>query len=211
MMAALYVILSHTTTGMGKLIRTFTRSQYNHVSLTLNEDLSGIVSFARVCIDTPLRGGYVTEPAERFLYTGEPVPVRIFRVDISEEKAQRLQNLFLLAGQQDRGLLYNHFAAFTTLLHLPCHICGAYTCLSFASAVLGKSYRTLQELEQDLAPFEIFHGDLRQRCQDSGDRTNLYFTHRGFLRGTKDTAAHSLSLLARALHPRSFDDPLSNI
>ena len=210
-MADLYVILSRTTTGMGKLIRTFTRSHYNHVSLTLHQDLSGIVSFARVCIDTPLRGGYVTEPVERFLYTGEPVPVRIFRLEISEEKSQQLQQLFALAGHHDKGLLYNHFAAFTTLLHLPCPVCGAYTCLSFASAVLGKSYRTLQELEQELEPFEVFHGDLRQRCQDSGDRTNLYFTRRGFLQGTKDTAAHSLNLLDRVLRPRSFDDPLAKI
>lgn len=210
-MAYLYVLLSCTTTGVGKMIRTCTGSRYNHVSLTLNEDLSGIVSFARLSIDTPLNAGYVAEPLERFLYNGGPVPIKVFRVEISQEKAQRLEEFFTHAGDRQMGFLYNHFGALLTLLRIPCPIPGAYTCLSFASTVLGKPYRSLQELERDLTPFEVFEGDLYTRFQDSGDRSDYYFTRRGFLRGTKDTLVHMGRLLARTARIRPFDDAIAHL
>lgn len=210
-MACIYVLLSCTSTGVGKMIRTCTGSRYNHVSLTLNEDLSGIVSFARLRIDTPLNGGYVREPPERFLYNGGPVPIKVFRVEISEEKALRLREFFAQAGNRELGFLYNHFGAVMTLFRIQCPIPGAYTCLSFAGTVLGKPYRTLQELERDLAPFAVFEGDLYSRCRDSGDRSDCYFTRRGFLRGTKDTLVHMGRLLVRAARIRHFDDSIPRL
>ncbi len=210
-MAYLYVILSRTTTGAGKLIRTFTRSYYNHVSMTLNEDLSGIVSFARFSIDTPMHAGYVAEPVERFLYDGGTVPVRVFRVEISEEKATALEGFFARAGDLDLGLLYNYFGALMTMFRVRLRVPGAYTCLSFATTVLGKSYRTLQELEQDLAPCEVFRGALETWHQDTGDRSDRYFQPRGFLRGTRDSVVHMARLLARTTRLRKFDDPVKKL
>jgi hypothetical protein len=211
MMAYLYIILSRTTTGAGKLIRRFTRSYYNHVSMTLNEDLSDIVSFARFNIDTPMHAGYVAEPVERFLYAGGPVPIRVFRVEIPDEKSQRLKAFFLRAGDRELGLLYNYFGALMTMFRIRCRIPGAYTCLSFATTVLGKPYRTFQELEQDLTPFEIFHGDFEERYQDSGDRSDHYFIPRGFFRGTWDSVVHMSRLVARSTRLRKFDDPVSKL
>ena len=207
-MPYLYVILSRTTTGAGKLIRSCTHSYYNHVSMTLDKDLSNIVSFARFSIDTPMYAGYVAEPVERFLYEGRPVPVRVFRVEISEEKAKHLADFFTLAGKKDCGLLYNYFGALLTLFRIPCPIPGAYTCLSFASTVLGKSYRTLQDLERDLLPYEVYHGDLGGTHQDSGDRSDHYFTPRGVWRGSKDSIIHMARLLVRSTRLRKFDDPI---
>ena len=207
-MAYLYVVLSRTTTATGKLIRTFTRCQYNHVSLALNEDLSDIVSFARYCIDTPFCAGFVPEPVERFIYHGEPVPIRVFQVEIPSEQAAQLQEFFSKAGDQNIGYLYNYFACFSSLIRLPCPVPGAYTCLSFVSTVMGKYYRTLQDLERDLAPYEIFCGNFADKYPDSGDRTDYYFTRRGFLRGTKDSFVHLSRLLVRVTRLRSFHDPI---
>ncbi len=206
----LYVILSHTTTGAGKLIRTFTRSYYNHVSLSLHEDLSQIVSFARQWIDTPMCAGYIPEPAERFLYDG-PVPIRVFQVEISPEKAEALALFFKKAGDRSMGLLYNYFAALLTPLKLHCPIPGAYTCLGFASAVLDKPYRSIQELEQDLAPFEVYHGPLADKRPDSGDRSFDYFTPQGLLRGTGVSIAHMGRLIGRSTRIRKFDDPVQKL
>lgn len=210
-MAYLYVILSRTTTGAGRLIRSCTRSYYNHVSMSLKEDLSDIVSFARFSIDTPMHAGFIAEPVERFLYNGASIPIKVFRVEIPEEKAARLKEFFAGAGQQDYGLLYNYFGALMTMFHVRCPIPGAYTCLSFASAVLGKSYRTFQALEQDLAPFEIYRGPLETMHPDTGDRSDPYFIPRGRLRGTKDSLVHMGRLVFRSTHLRKFDDPVMKL
>lgn len=205
----LYVMLSRTGTGMGKVIRLFTRSEYNHVSLTLDGSLGNFVSFARYVEDVALAGGFVKESAERFLSGGQPVPVRIFQVDISPARYEQLNTIFSLAGKQEAGLIYNSLGALLSTWHLRCHIPGAYTCLEFASAILGKSFRSLQELAQHLEPNEIYQGDLRALVTDSANRSDPYFTHRGFFHSTADTAIHFVRLAGRLLRICRCNDPIS--
>lgn len=206
---ALYLMLSRTNTGMGKVIRTFTRGQYNHVSLTLDPELHSFVSFARYVRGVPLAGGFVQEPAERFLCEDGPLPVRVFRVELDRQREQNLSRLFRQAGDRSTGLIYDSLGALLTAWKIRSHIQGAYTCLGFASAVLEQPFGCLQELEEYLEPYEVFHGDLRERLRDSGDRSAPFFTHRGLLRGTKDTTAHFARLLARLLGMTRCQDPIA--
>lgn len=204
----LYIMLSRTVTGMGKVIRLFTRSQYNHVSLTLDSSLRSFVSFARYAQDVALAGGFVTEPVERFLSTGQPVSVRVFRVEISQARYQQLAALFALAGQKN-SLTYNSLGALLSTWQLRFHIPGAYTCLEFASAVLGKPFRSLQELQEFLEPASFYQGLLQDLVSDSGNRSDSYFTRRGILRGTVDTTLHFIRLVSRLLRLCPCRDPIA--
>lgn len=205
----LYVMLSRTDTGMGKIIRLFTRSRYNHVSLTLDDQFRSFVSFARYVQDVPLAGGFIREPAERFLCGGGVIPVRIFRLDIPDQKYEQLGALFTLADSRESGLIYNSIGALMSTWHIRCPLPGCYTCLDFASAILGRDFLSLQELEKYLSPNIFREGDLGQLASDSGDRSAHYFTHRGFFRGFGDTARHFAQLSGRILHISKCDDPIA--
>lgn len=210
-MKPLYLMLSRTGTGMGAVIRLFTRYEYNHVSLSLDPELRQFVSFARYAQGVPLAGGFVEEPVERLLSNPGPLPVRIFRVDIPEEKAEELERLFSLAGNRDTGLIYNSLSALLTPMGLQLRIPGAYTCLEFASKVLEKRFRTLKALDRYLSPMEFLQGDLREISNDSGCREDDFFRRRGFLGGTRDTAAHFLRLFGRTLHLSRCPDPIGKL
>lgn len=97
---SLYVMISRTDTGVGKLIRRLSRYPYNHVSLSLDPTFQTWVSFARYVQNVPLYGGFIVEPAERFLAKGERIDVRIFRLDIPEEQHSRLERLFSMARRR---------------------------------------------------------------------------------------------------------------
>lgn len=205
---ALYLMLSKTNTGMGRLIRAFTRGTYNHVSLTLDPELQSFVSFARYVRKVPLAGGFVEEPAERFLCQAGPLPVRVFRMELDPQRERELFSLFRQAGDPDTGLIYDTLGALLTTWKIRCHIRGAYTCLGFASAVLGKPFRSIQELEAYLDPYEVYHGDLRSLVTDTGDRSAPFFVHRGFWQGTGDTTIHFARLLGRILGMGKTIDPV---
>lgn len=207
----LYLMLSRTGTGMGAMIRLFTRYEYNHVSLSLDPELRQFVSFARYVQNVPLAGGFVEEPVERLLSTPGPMPVRIFRVEIPDEKAARLAELFRLAGRRDTGLIYNTLSALLTPMGLHLRVPGAYTCLEFASTVLERRFRSLKELDQYLAPMELRHGDLREIAADSGRRNWDYFDRQSLLAGMRDTGAHFARLLARALRLTHCPDPIGKL
>lgn len=193
----LYMMLSRTNTGIGKAIRVLTRYEYNHVSLTLDPDFRHWVSFARYAKGVPLAGGFVSESPERYLWGHGPIPVQIFRIDISPARHKKLRALFSQAGQSGSGLIYNTFGALTTPIGLHLDIIGAYTCLEFADAVLGESHRSIRALAAGHASELIYEGDLRDLVDDTGSRNDRFFSRRGLLRGTMDTTSHFARLCGR--------------
>ena len=206
----LYIMLSRTNTRIAQLIRCCTRSKYNHVSLSLDERFQNFVSFARYNQDVALAGGYVTEPADRILHSGEQIPVKIFRVEIGKSQHAQLQSLFMQAGNRDSGLIYNTLGAIFTILHLRLRINGAYTCLEFASTILGLECTTLQQLEKALTPYLIYDGRLRDLLPELDESNDKYFNRRGFLKGFGDTTVHMTRLLGRALHITHCKDPIAD-
>ncbi|MBQ9762707.1 MAG: hypothetical protein IJV82_06500 [Oscillospiraceae bacterium] len=202
---ALYLMLSRTNTGMGKVIRKYTGAHYNHVSLTLDGAFHSFVSFARYRQDVPLVGGYVRESAERILSTPGELSVRIFRLELDEQQEKALETLFAKAGNPT--LIYDSLSALVSRWHIP----GCYTCLGFTSRILGRDFRSLQELEAYLEPHAVFTGDLRQLVTDSGDRSDPFFQKRGLMRGTGDTAVHFGKLLMRLLRITRCQDILQSL
>lgn len=194
----LYLMISRTETGIGRMIRAVSHYPYNHVSLTLDPTLQSWVSFARYAWDIPLYGGFIEEPAERYLAGGKAVDVRIFRLDIPADRAEHLRGLFAQAGNRDFKLIYNTFDAIASTVGRKMQIPNAYTCLSFACAVLGLQCRTIQEMDYTLTPYLIYEGPLSSLVSDSGSRSDAYFTRMGLLRGSWNTAKHFAVLSRRA-------------
>lgn len=201
----LYLMISRTDTGMGRLIRTFCRYPYNHISMTLEDSFQCWYSFARYSQDVPLYGGFIREPAERLLSSGKELPVRIFRVDIPTEQARKLQELFSQAGKRDYSLVYNTFDAVASSLGCSIHIPTAYTCVSFACTVLELPLRSIRELDQYLTPYLIYEGSLTELISDSGSRDDTYFRNLGFVRGSRNTAKHFYTLCRRMRQPHKED------
>lgn len=202
----LYVMISRTQTFMGKLIRLFVRYPYNHVSLTLDPTLQRWVSFARFRKDAPLYGGYIQEPVERYLAGCASVQVRIFRLEISEERYRQLETLFEQAGSnQKNGLIYNTFDAVASATGHHVTVPNAYTCLSFACQVLGENFKTIQELDMALSAHLFFEGELSRLVRDSGRRDDPYFARLGAMKGSWRTAKHFARLSKRAFRRKQPD------
>jgi len=201
----LYIMISHTDTGLGRAIRYLTEYDYNHISLSLDSGFRNWVSFARYAQNVPLAGGFVVETPERFLSSGKKMPVRIFRLNLSENRFRTLKKLFSEAGNADCGLIYNSFGAIATALNLSFPVRSAYTCLEFANAVLEEQHRTIRHLNERLDPHLIFEGDLHSLVDDNGSRQADYFRHRNPMTALRETAIHFMKLLHNTVHPNQQD------
>ncbi len=201
----LYLMISHTSTGMGRIIRFFTHYGFNHVSLSLDPQLCRWVSFARYVQGVPLAGGFVEESPERFLSGCQSVPVKIYRFEIPLARYRELRRLFSRAGDRNTGLIYNTFGALLTPLGIHFGISGAYTCLEFAGKVLDEPHRSIRSLEETYRDHLIFEGRLEDLISDSGLRQGDYFTSRGPWGGTVDTTRHFTRLCRRLVHRKRPD------
>lgn len=201
----LYVMISRTETGMAKFIRTFTQYPYNHVSLTLDPTLRVWYSFARYHKDAPFYSGFIKEPVERFYDEAGDARVRIFRLEIPVEQARRIEQLFLQAGRPETRLIYNYFDAAASALRLKIAIGGAYTCLSFACAILGRQYRQISDLDEALTPNLFYEGSLNNLVPDSGNRDDQFFQPVGFALGTAKSFKQLATVTVRFVRHRFGD------
>lgn len=201
----LYVMISKTDTGIGKLIRGISGYPYNHVSLTLDPTFRTWVSFARVYAGIPLYGSFIRESTERYLAKGKQIDVRIFAVPLTERQARQLRQLFALAGKLTDELTYNHLELLASAIGLRFPVSGAYTCLGFARTVLGKDYDSIQALDIDLTPLLFYQGTLNQLAPDSGSREDIYFTQTGLLEWITYSARSLSMLFGRLFAPAAHD------
>ena len=201
----LYVMISRTSTHMAKFIRKCSRYPYNHVSLTLDPDFRTWYSFARYHKDAPFYSGFIREPVERFFAQGDDVDVRIFCIEIPEEQALRIEQLFLHAGQPETRLMYNYFDAAASVLGLKIAIAGAYTCLSFTCAILGRQYRRIADLDTALEHGLYYHGKLQALVADNGHRTDPYFHPIGLVTGSAKSL-HQFSIVTYRFVRHRFGD-----
>lgn len=203
----LYLMISKTDTRVGWLIRWFSHFPYNHVSLSLDPQLRRWVSFGRYNRHAPFYSGFITESPERYLARGFDIRVRIFRLPLTGERYRELRSLFSFAGDRACGLVYNTFDMLAAAFHRQVEIPGAYTCLGFARAVLGASYRDIIELDEALRPSMIYDGPLSQLTPDNGSRTDHYFDSMGFFHGAWSTAAQLAVLTGRVFGDCTIELP----
>ena len=60
-MKQIYIILTHTGTTLSKIIKSFTKDEFSHVSISLDINLEKMYSFGRTNPYNPFWGGFVHE------------------------------------------------------------------------------------------------------------------------------------------------------
>ena len=164
----IYIIFSSTPTKMGKLIRSFTNNRFNHVSVSLDPELSYSYSFARRFYRTPLYGGFVQESNARYHRHGAHAQIHVCRLPVTPLQAADLADQFLMMDQFSDHYLYNHFSALAALIRVPVPARDAYTCVEFCVQILWKLgfpvrpgvFYSVDELDALLCDYRIYEGPM---------------------------------------------------
>ena len=60
-MKKIYIVLTYTGTILSKIVKIYTRREFSHVSIALDEDLTKMYSFGRLYPYNPFLAGFVHE------------------------------------------------------------------------------------------------------------------------------------------------------
>lgn len=173
----IYVVLSATPYKIGKFIRKFTGSEYNHASIALDEGLTDMYSFARRHCRVPLYGGFVKESSSRFCPKGVNSMVKFHRIPVSQEAYNALEGRIQSMYQDKEHYLYNYFSFLSVPLHRSIPVQDAYTCVEFCVDVLDTvgfpvssgRYYSIDDLISVLDPYTVYTGPMPQRSQFDAD------------------------------------------
>lgn len=168
-----YIVFSATPYRIGKMIRSFTKDDYNHASISLDEDLSRMYGFARRYCKVPMYGGFVKESTSRFNPNGVNSSIKVHRIPVSAETYEALENRFATMYEHREEYLYNHLSFLAVPLKKPIPIRDAYTCLEFCVEVMysigldvtpGKYY-SIHDILTFLEPYTLYEGPMPQNSE----------------------------------------------
>lgn len=134
----IYLVFSSTPLKMGAFIRRVTGERYNHISLSLSQDLSTLYSFARKYRNTPFYGGFVRESTERYKNSGHFANIKVCAVPVTDEQYKSVARILFKMNSDPQKYTYNMISAMFTPRKKRIYIENSYTCIEFVVEILNQ-------------------------------------------------------------------------
>ena len=92
-MKKIYIIISQSGTKISKILRFFSKKDYNHSSIALDKSLDEFYSFGRKKVNNFLDGGFIIEHKNTGVFKKWPnTPCIIIEKEISDEQFNSIKN-----------------------------------------------------------------------------------------------------------------------
>lgn len=139
-MKSIYILLTKSETYISKMIKLATNDKYTHVSISFDDCLQPLYSFARFQIDTPLPAGLRMEPFDSGFYQKYPhIPCALYELQVDNDvyktakaEVDRMMSIAPLYRYNIMGLIF-------CKLNIPFNRKYHYFCSEFVSEILEKS------------------------------------------------------------------------
>ena len=174
-MKKIYIILTYTGTILSKIVKVYTKKEYSHVSISLDQDLTKMYSFGRLNPYNPFIGGFVHEGIDRGTFKRfKKTKTKIYSLEISEEKYERLEEIINNIQQRKNLYKFNLIGLMAIALNVKIKRERCFYCAEFVKYVLEQSQvLELPELvkpedfEKITGTSEIYRGVLREYNSNS--------------------------------------------
>ncbi len=192
---SIYVMISRTSSGFGRLVRKCGRLRYNHAAISLDDSFEHLYAYARPKHQGLLLAGLVRESLDRYVMKENfDVPIVVFKFDVSEEEYASIDE-YIKKSLGNSDYLYNGYSVMTSPIFKGFSVNKSFSCIEFVSFVLiklgyldGKAckYRPDDFLEL-FSNKIVFKGDIREKVRYIPEHSTYYerLTFREFLLSIK--------------------------
>ncbi len=201
----LYVLLTKTPLKTGKFLRKVTGYEYNHCSVSFDNDFKVLYSFSRKYKNSTFYAGLVKESSLRYTTNEQETKVKIFKISLTNKTYKKLKAYLEDLIEHEDEYIYNYLSILTYLFHKKVNVKKAYTCCDFTVHILKdfcklanlkeKDYCSIKELSEILEEYKIYEGTFD--FQNNSWEEDLYLTRQPLLEKMKKTSYLFTLLIAR--------------
>ena len=92
-MKKIYIVLTHTGTNLSKIIKKWTKDEFSHVSISLDDNLDDMYSFGRLHPYNPFWAGLVHEKKNEGTFKRfKKTTTAIYSIEINDEQYVQIRN-----------------------------------------------------------------------------------------------------------------------
>lgn len=105
-MKKIYIVLTYTGTILSKIVKVYTRREFSHVSIALDEDLKEMYSFGRINAYNPFWAGFVHEDVNKGTFKRfKKTKARVYSLTVKDEQYEKVKEV--IRDIQKNKLDYN--------------------------------------------------------------------------------------------------------
>lgn len=139
-MKKIYIVLTHTGTVLSRIIKMYTKDEFSHVSISLDEELKQMYSFGRLNPYNSLIGGFVHEYIDkgtfkRFFKTNAGV----YSLEVTNEQYQGIRNSINDFEQNKEKYKFNIIGLFAAGFHKKISSEYSFYCAEFVKYVMEQA------------------------------------------------------------------------
>lgn len=139
-MKKIYIILTYSGTMLSKIIKYYTKDEFSHVSISLDQDLKQMYSFGRLNPYNPFWGGFVHERInsgtfKRFSNTR----AKIYSLEVNDEQYEKLKYTILYIKRLRKSYTFNILGLFAVGFNIRVRSNKSFYCAEFVKYVLDKA------------------------------------------------------------------------
>ncbi len=190
----IYIVLVKALTGLGKFVRIFSKYEYTHIAVSLDESLNDFITFSRKKHYEPFNSGFMHETLDCYAFgDNKSVKLKVFKIPVSNESYKEI-NEFISSIENDNEYIFNLISMSTMGIFHGVSIYKSLNCMSFVSKVISltkkinmnkKYYKyNIKELDNLLSDYfykeELFYKK-KNINKSYMDRVNIFKNIKGFL------------------------------
>lgn len=139
-MKKIYLVLTHTGTTLSTIIKCYTKDEFSHISIALDEELNELYSFGRLHPNNPFVGGFVHEGInfgtfKRFKNT----QTEIYSLEIDNNKYEDISNEINAFKNNKEKYKFNIIGLFAVSINKKIHYKDTFYCAEFVKYLFEKA------------------------------------------------------------------------
>ena len=135
----IYIVLVKAMTGLGKFARKFSKYEYTHIAVCLNDKLDNFITFSRKTHYAPFNSGFMHETLDCYAYgKNEKVKLKIFKIPVSKENKEKIIE-YISKIENDNDYIFNLYSMITMPILHGIRIYKTHNCMSFVSKIIDIS------------------------------------------------------------------------
>ena len=139
-MKNIYLVLTYTGTILSKIIKCYTKEEYAHVSISLDEDLKQMYSFGRIFPYIAFIGGFVHERINKGTFKRfKNTQAKICAIEVTDEQYEKLKELIYKFRVNKKKYKFNTIGLMAVPLKKKVNRRNYFYCAEFVKYVLEEA------------------------------------------------------------------------
>jgi len=139
-MKKIYIVLTHTGTALSKIIKSYTKDEFSHVSISLDLELKKMYSFGRLNPYNPFLGGFVHEYIEKGTFKRfYKTRAKVYSLEVTEEQYVIIKDNIEKIKNNKENYKFNIIGLFAAGFHKKIVKDYSFYCAEFVKYIIEKA------------------------------------------------------------------------